>query len=181
MQMEKNRSTKFLTAQIFAKNKNAQIAETLTWWIATTIIVVALIISISVVNFHLKNKEFEIQGQSDLLVTKSMAGYLSTKNAEVWKKVENEKVYSEDRNSVKLDDIFFRSIFGDLQKPTYKGIALLRINSENCVYSEKCSKAKNLLGSLNGLSDKWRTSQTIFRLNDKGDSKINPVLEMILG
>ena len=180
--MEKNRSTKFLTAQISVKNTNAQIAETLTWWLATIIIVVALIISISVVNLHLKNNnKFGVQGQSDLLVTKSMTGYLFTKNAEVWKKVENEKVYSEDRNSVKLDYIFFRSICGDLQKPTYKGIALLRINSENCVYSEKCSKAKNLLGSLNGFSDKWRTSQTTFKLNDKGDSKINPMLEMILG
>jgi len=58
-------------------NNKGQISETLTWVVATTTIIVILILSIFIVQFSLKKKSFDIQGgNSDLLVTKSFMGYL---------------------------------------------------------------------------------------------------------
>ena len=65
-------------------NKRAQVGETMTWVIATIVIVVILIFSIFIVSFKLKDesKEFKTQNKdSDLIAAKSLLGYLSTKDS----------------------------------------------------------------------------------------------------
>lgn len=57
-------------------SKKAQMAETITWWVATTIIIVVLLISISVVSFQVKDRKFTIEKKDDLLVTKSFVGFM---------------------------------------------------------------------------------------------------------
>jgi len=75
-QISENKNVKFLIAPI-CKNRKAQISETMTWVVATTAIIVILVLSISIVNLGFKEKSFKTQGgTSDLLVTKSFMGYL---------------------------------------------------------------------------------------------------------
>jgi hypothetical protein len=62
-------------------NKRAQIGETMTWVVATIVIVVILIFSIFIVSFVKdESKEFKIQNSSDLLAVKSLSGYLLTQD-----------------------------------------------------------------------------------------------------
>jgi len=64
---------------MFAKinNKKGQIGETLTWTVATIIIIVILAISILVVSFNFSSKKF-VYDEHDLTVLKSMSAYLLT-------------------------------------------------------------------------------------------------------
>jgi len=71
-------------------NKRAQVGGTMTWVVATLVIVVILIISISVVSFHLKNKEFKTSSNSDLLISKSFMGYLLSDDN--YNKLKNQEV-----------------------------------------------------------------------------------------
>jgi hypothetical protein len=59
-------------------NKKAQIGETMTWVIATIVIVIILGLSIFVVSFDVfkKSKKFDLNKESDLLATKSITNFL---------------------------------------------------------------------------------------------------------
>ena len=59
-------------------NKKAQIADSMTWIIATLIIIVILTISIFVVSPFGKEKKLKLSKTSDLLATKSLISYLQT-------------------------------------------------------------------------------------------------------
>jgi len=61
---------------MFSKNKKAQIGETLTWVVATIVIIVILGVSIFIVSLHLKNKNFIVNRKSDLIATKSITSFL---------------------------------------------------------------------------------------------------------
>jgi hypothetical protein len=61
-------------------NKKGQIAETMTWVIATITIVVILTLSIFIVQFGFKEKSFVFLKENNLLATKSFTGYLLTEN-----------------------------------------------------------------------------------------------------
>jgi len=88
-------------------NKKGQVSSTMTWVVATTAIIVVLILSILVVQFHFKNKKFEnTKEDSDLLVIKSMTGYLKTGNA-----------FSDLKN-----DGDFNNINGNLAKNVFEGL-----------------------------------------------------------
>jgi hypothetical protein len=58
-------------------NKKAQIGETITWIVATIVIIVILSFSIFIVSFNLKNKNFELKTESDLISTKSISSFLN--------------------------------------------------------------------------------------------------------
>ena len=62
---------------IYNKNKKAQIGETMTWVVATLIIIVILGVSIFIVQFSLSKKEFVLFATNDLIVTKSVVSFLS--------------------------------------------------------------------------------------------------------
>lgn len=64
------------------KNKRGQIGETMTWMVATIVIIVILGASIFIVSSGYKGKKkIEIsESKVDLLVTKSLSGYLAKEN-----------------------------------------------------------------------------------------------------
>ena len=70
------------------RNKKAQVGETLTWVIATVIIVVILLGSVYAVSLIRKSKNWriggsnQIIGNADLLATKSLTAYLMTETLE---------------------------------------------------------------------------------------------------
>ncbi len=66
---------------LWNKHKKAQVGETITWIIATIIILVILFISIFATNFYLgNNKEVVYPQETDTLASKSFFAWLMTKN-----------------------------------------------------------------------------------------------------
>ena len=61
-------------------NKRAAIPETITWIIATVIIIVILIFSIFIVSWFKDDKSFKSDIHRDLLLAKSISGFLLTKD-----------------------------------------------------------------------------------------------------
>jgi len=103
-------------------NQRAQIAETVTWVVATIAIIVIILISVLVVQFNLKDKKFSSQGDSDLLITKSMTGYLLTKN--VYGNLQNlgeEDSFNPIRENIKNSQLisFATKVFRDLYSEEY--------------------------------------------------------------
>lgn len=78
------------------KNKLGQTGETVTWIVATVIIVVILFVSIFITSVYLGDgKEFSFTRQADSLVSKSFFSYLLTKNNEgktIYEQLKNEKL-----------------------------------------------------------------------------------------
>ncbi len=69
-------------AAIQRQNKKGEIGETITWFVATVIIIVILLISIFIVSVGpFTHKEFKVCNERDLLVTKSLTSYLLTKDS----------------------------------------------------------------------------------------------------
>jgi hypothetical protein len=64
------------------KNKRGQVAETITWVVATLIILILLIISAFLASFLGHSKNFPSATGSDLLADKSLTAYLLTKNTQ---------------------------------------------------------------------------------------------------
>ena len=62
-------------------NKKAQIGETMTWVVATIVIVVVLSFSILLSINIFKDKKFEVEKETDLLAVKSLTGYLLTEDS----------------------------------------------------------------------------------------------------
>ena len=58
----------------------AQVGETITWIVATIIIILILIFSIFIVSFNKKTRKFELLHEKDLLVIKSLTAYLLTES-----------------------------------------------------------------------------------------------------
>lgn len=59
-------------------NKHAQIGETLSWIVATAIIIFLLMISIAIVGLGKKEREIENEDKFNLVISKSLIGYLQT-------------------------------------------------------------------------------------------------------
>jgi hypothetical protein len=90
-------------------NKKAQVGETVTWMVATVAIVIILVISVLVVSIGpFKNREFIESGTSDLLVTKSLAGYLLTED--VWNNLKDKKGIAGETVEKEIVDLF-KNIF----------------------------------------------------------------------
>jgi len=118
-------------------SKKAQIGETITWVVATVIIIVILILSIFIAGFVGKDKEFQILSKKDLLATKSLSGYLLTQNDS------GEKVFEQLKNEENLNDFnghLAKKIFG-FYEDKYFGI-WLGVSREKCTITE-CFKSNN--------------------------------------
>ena len=77
----KTASSRRTAMKDFVGNKRAQVGETMTWIVATIVIIVILVISIYIagvsdITNKIFSREFEIKGHNDLLVTKSLTSYL---------------------------------------------------------------------------------------------------------
>ena len=64
------------------QNKRGQTGEAITWIVATLIIIVILLISISIANFMGNNKKFDYSKRVDVLASKSLFAYLLTEEFE---------------------------------------------------------------------------------------------------
>ena len=102
-------------------NKKAVVGETLTWIIATLIVIIILAFSIFVTSLLVKSqgfggdRGFSTYNQNDLLVTKSLTGYLLTED-------NGEKVFEQIKAEGDLNDFngpLSLSIFLDLYKKDY--------------------------------------------------------------
>ena len=64
----------------FPKNHKAQVGETMTWVVATIVIIVVLSFSILLSINIFKDKKFEVEKKTDLLAVKSLTGFLLTED-----------------------------------------------------------------------------------------------------
>ncbi len=64
----------------FGKNKRAQLGETITWLVATIVILIVLIVSVFLASLIGKTKIFPVTTQIDLFAQESVTSYLITKD-----------------------------------------------------------------------------------------------------
>ena len=109
--LRKNKRS-FPRNSFFLKNNKAVVAETLTWMVATVIIIVILIFSIFVTsllgmakNFSKDDKGFSLNKEGDLFVEKSLASYLLTKDSSgetVFEQLKKEKTSNDFNENLAL-------------------------------------------------------------------------------
>ena len=110
-------------------DRRAQVGETMTWIVATIVIIVILFISIYVAGASDIAKkvvglgrEFEIKGHNDLLVTKSLTGYLLTNdgNGVVFEQLKDKENPLIDMNSFSnFNKEFSKNIFYKIYEKDY--------------------------------------------------------------
>lgn len=94
---------------MFKNNKKAQVGETMTWLIATIVIIVMLVFSIFITSAIGKNKtykKFSLNKGQDILATKSLMGYLLTKNNQgviVYEQLKSEQDLNEFNGNLALN------------------------------------------------------------------------------
>lgn len=74
---KKNQRVSSSMNSFFPKNHKAQVGETMTWVVATIVIVVVLSFSILISINIFDDKEFGVERKTDLLATKSLTGFLA--------------------------------------------------------------------------------------------------------
>ena len=111
---------------IFMKDKRSQIGETMTWVVATVIIIMILLISILVATSYLgKHKGVDfLAKRSDLLASESFFAYVLTEDSE------GQTVYEQLRNQENLNDFngnlaikIFDELYGGEYPEVWIGIA----------------------------------------------------------
>lgn len=110
-------------------NKKAQISETMTWIVATVIILIMLLVSVFLASIIGQNKSFPVKNQFDLFAHKSFTSYLLTKDAN------GQTIYGEIKNEGSLNDfngnfankLFINLYSGYYNKQVFLGIALNRL------------------------------------------------------
>lgn len=172
--------------------RKAQVGETVTWVVATIIIIVILVVSIFIVSsttFSNSKKLESKNTQTDLLVTKSLLGYLLSKDGstvQVFEQLKDKKTYVDaPSESVKIDETFFQKILFDLYKEEYSfNQILFRINSEFCKWegSSKCNNERILFnqGGLPSNKGEARFFYDNIKLKNWGHETKNTVLELML-
>jgi len=149
---KKEKNQGFSKFAFFPKNQKAQIGETMTWVVATIIIIVLLGISLFVVSMSVKDRKFSVESYNDLFVAKSVSGYLLSS-------ADGEKVYqkliekSEEGKNYPLegeDIVFFESIFNEIYREEYPStICAVLLDDEDKLNRGICqSRAVNLVVSL---------------------------------
>jgi len=125
-------------------NKKAQIGETITWIIATIIIIGILTISVFISSALGEGKsEIRVDGkEKDLLISKSITAYLLTKTEKgktVYEELRDEEIV--DQNIKKLTE----NIFWDMNKGKYGVHTYLedKINSQYLFTEKKKFQAEN--------------------------------------
>ncbi len=175
-------------------NNRGQIGETMTWVVGTLVIIVILAISIFIVSSRVFENDRTIKAvnlNSNLLVTKSLLGYLST--GDNFEQLRNEKTYLENPSSiVKIDKTLAQKVlFGLYKDKDYSaGLISFGISSEGCLWNpliqaNPCATASNtkiLLGEGNLVPGKKATKffYDYVKLKDVGDKAKNTVVELML-
>jgi len=111
-------------------NKRAQVSETMTWIVATIIIIIMLLVSVFLASLVGKNKAFPIQNDFDLFEHKSFMAYLMTKDTN------GQTIYDEIKNDGDLNDFngnFANKIFVGLYSGFYNQAIFLGINQNTLI------------------------------------------------
>jgi len=119
----------FFSNAFLIKNHKAQVGKTMTWIVATIIIIVILLISFFMSTSYLgKDKKADFSKQSDILASKSFFAYLLTEDSE------RQIVYEQLRNEENLNDFngnlaikIFKGFYGDDYKDIWLGIIFNRV------------------------------------------------------
>jgi hypothetical protein len=101
------------------ENKKAQVPETITWIVATVIIIVILAVSIFLLSIYTKSKDFGFFETTDTFASKSFFSYLLTKDAE------GNTVYTQLKNQENLNEFngnLGKRIFQDFYSKEYKAV-----------------------------------------------------------
>jgi hypothetical protein len=117
------------------KEKKAQVGETMTWIVATVVIVVILFISIFIVSPLGDSTKFKAERTSDLLATKSLVNYLlSEENGEIIYNNLNEGKKLNDVSRGKIEELYneeyFMALLSVVSKEDYSVSASLPVVEE---------------------------------------------------
>ena len=113
---------------IFLKDKRSQIGETITWIIATIIIIVILLFSIFISTSYLGgHKQTDFSKSNDILASKSFFAYLLTEDSE------GQMVYEQLKNQENLNDFngnlaikIFKEFYGEEYPKIWVGFIMNR-------------------------------------------------------
>jgi len=103
----KKQNTKFSCFSI--NGKKAQIGETMTWVVATLIIVIILAISIYAVSFNFGERKFNVNTFSDLYAVKSLSGYMLT--GDIYGELNRDGNFTVENGNFAVE--IFRSFYGE--------------------------------------------------------------------
>ena len=99
MRNKKQKNQGFFSNASFIRNRKAQIAETMTWVVATVIIIIILTVAIFISTAYVGGgKNVVFFKKTDVLASKSFFSYLLTKNPE------GESVYTQLKTEENLND-----------------------------------------------------------------------------
>lgn len=105
-------------------NKRAQVSETMTWIVATVIILIILLVSVYLSSLVGQSKSFPIQNEFDLFSHKSLTSYLLTKDTT------GQTIYDEMKNEGSFNDFngnFANKLFIGLYRGYYSESVFLGI------------------------------------------------------
>lgn len=106
-------------------NKRAQVSETMTWIVATVIILIMLIVSVYLASLVGQNKKLLTHNDFDLFAHKSFTSYLLTKDTS------GQTIYDEVKNDGSFNDLngnLANKIFVGLYSGYYSDAVFLGIN-----------------------------------------------------
>jgi len=108
--------------KIKRKNKKGQVGETITWIVATVVIIITLIVSIFIASFYFgNNRGISYEKQVDVLTSKSFFSYLATNNSDgkiIYEQIKEEKSLNSFNGNLATD------VFQKLYEKEYKEIWL---------------------------------------------------------
>lgn len=126
------------------KNKRAQVGETITWIVATVIIILILTISLSISSFYIgKSKDLSFFKTTDILASKSFFSYLLTKDTE------GNMVYEQLKNQENLNEFngnLGKKIFLDFYAKEHEGVWVGIITNKPGYLGEPDSLSNNYFG-----------------------------------
>jgi hypothetical protein len=168
-------------------SKKAQISDTITWFVATIIIIFILSVSLLFVYKVGGEKKIEDRNEKDLRITKSFTAYLLTDDGggEVYEQLKDKKTFADaPAEEVKINTIFPRKIFLDLYKNEFSSSQiLLRISAEWCIQNTACGNHRNII-NIGGLPAGEKLNNKFFhnwiKLKDWGHPTNNTILELML-
>jgi len=109
-------------------NKRAQVSETMTWIVATVIIIIILLVSVYLSSLVGQNKSFPVKNEFDLFSHKSLTSYLLTKDTSgqiIYDGVKNEGSFN-DFNGNLANKILVGLYSGYYSENVFLGIYLNR-------------------------------------------------------
>ncbi len=142
----------------FNMNKRAQVATTITWIVATVIIIIILAISILLTSVFGKrsynDKDLDEGDRADLLVTKSLLSYLLTKSADkmIFEQISEEKKFNSFNQELR-DRVFY-----SLYDKEYPFKVLVKLNN---IRIQLGGAIPNVIERIKIIDDWWIEANTV--------------------